>query len=57
MNGLHAAPRSSRAAHEELTSLEYAMATAFVLISLVVAVPAVPSGLRSAVRALLAPFA
>jgi hypothetical protein len=57
MNRLPAAPRLPRAASEEMTLLEYAMATAFVLTSLVVAVPAVSASLRSAARLLLAPFA
>ena len=57
MYRLLAAPRPSRAGYEEMTPLEYAMATAFVLISLFAAVPAVPLGLQAAARALLAPFA
>lgn len=57
MTRVLAPPRASRMGDEEMTSLEYAMAAAFVLVSVFVAVPAVPIALRSAVRTLLAPFA
>ncbi|WP_256437552.1 hypothetical protein [Roseococcus sp. SDR] len=40
-----------------MSTLEYAMATGFVLTALVVAVPSVPIALRSAARLLLARFA
>lgn len=54
---LPAAPRLPRARPDEMSLLEYALATAFVLPSLVVAVPAVPAALRPLARFLLAPFA
>ena len=57
MPRLPAAQRPARVCHEELSLLEYALATGFVLTALVVAVPAVPVALRSAGRLLLAPFA
>lgn len=57
MTRLPAAPRPSRARPDEMSLLEYALATAFVLTSLIVAVPAVPAALRSVARFLLAPFA
>ncbi|WP_431304122.1 hypothetical protein [Sediminicoccus sp. BL-A-41-H5] len=57
MSRLPAAPRPSRAGHEEMSFLECALVAAFVLAALVAAVPAIPVALRSAARHLLAPFA